>query len=333
MNLYDFRDKQENEDLPYRLREFIKYMETMKGSSKNTTIGYSTDIVMLLRFMKVKRGLVARDIEYSDIPVNDIDDEFLKNISFEDMQSFLVFSSSYLNNGNSTISRKVASLRAFFKYLTIKARVCERNNSVDLDKPRIGKRKPKYLNLDEANMLLDSVKSRNDVRDRLIITLFLNCGMRLSELCSINVSDIKGDIIRIIGKGNKERFIYLNDTCIEAIEDYITVRNKVLHRKGIEEDALIISERGTRIGKRTVQGIIEKQLHNAGLSGKGYSTHKLRHTAATLLYKYGNVDILVLKEILGHEEVSTTQVYTHTDSDMIRNAVKVNPLNIKSKAL
>lgn len=333
MDLYDFADNNNDDELPYRLKEFIKYMETMKGSSKNTTMGYSSDICLLLRFMKVKRGIAKRGTELHDIPIADIDDDFLKNITFEDMQAFLVFSSKYLSNCSSTISRKVASIRAFFKYLTNKVKVCPVNNSVDLDKPKIGKRKPKYLNLNEANKLLDCVSSRNETRDKLIITLFLNCGMRLAELCSINVSDIKKDTIRIIGKGNKERTIYLNETCIDAIEAYMKARNELCEKKAITTDALIISERGNRIGRRTVQGIVERQLDNAGLGGKGYSTHKLRHSAATLLYKYGKVDVLVLKEILGHEEVSTTQIYTHTDNDMIRDAVKVNPLNNKSKVI
>ena len=151
--------------------------------------------------------------------------------------------------------------------------------------------------------------------------------MRLAELCSISINDIKDDTIRIIGKGNKERTVYLNDACLEAIDNYLPVRSMQIKEKNLTLDALIISERGKRIARRTVQEVIEKQLKKAGLNDKGYSTHKLRHTSATLMYKYGDVDILVLKEILGHENISTTQIYTHTDNDMLRAAVKVNPLN------
>ena len=327
MKLQDFRDTEDKHEYPFRLNEFIKYMETLKGSSPNTTASYSLDVVQLLRFMKVKRNILKEDVEFHDIDINDINDDFLKSITYDDLQSFLIFSKNYLNNQNVSIARKIASLKAFFKYLTKKAGVCTTNPSIELDKPKTGKRKPKYLSLDEANKLIENVHSRNTVRDKLIIILFLNCGMRLSELCSINVNDINDDTIRIIGKGNKERTVYLNEACINALLRYKYVRNDIVKRKRLNTNALILSERGQRISRRTVQGIVTNQLNNAGLSGKGYSTHKLRHTAATLLYKYGKVDILLLKEILGHEAVSTTQIYTHADNEMIRDAVKVNPLN------
>lgn len=332
MDLRDFQDKNiNNEEYPERLNSFIKYMETMKGSSNNTIISYTMDIMMMLKFIKNKRGLV-NDEEFKDIKVNDIDDEFLRKINLDDMYSFLIFSKKYFDNGSSTIARKIASMRAFFKYLHVKLKIIDNDYSIELDKPKIGKRKPKYMNLDEANDLLTKVNSRNYERDYLIITLFLNCGMRLAELCSISINDIKDDTIRIIGKGNKERTVYLNQACLRAIDNYLLVRNNIVKEKNIpEEDALILSERGKRIARRTVQEVIEKQLKEAGLDDKGYSTHKLRHTSATLMYKYGNVDILVLKEILGHENISTTQIYTHTDNDMLREAVNVNPLNIASK--
>ena len=332
MNLLDFQDKNfNNEDYPVRLNSFIKYLETMKGSSDNTIISYTMDIMMMFKFIKNKRGLINKDDKFQDIKVNDIDDEFLKKITLDDMYSFLIFSKKYFDNGSSTIARKIASMRAFFKYLHIKLKIIENDYSIELDKPKIGKRKPKYMNLDEANKLLTKVNSRNYERDFLIITLFLNCGMRLAELCSISIKDIKDDTIRIIGKGNKERTVYLNEACLSAINKYIIVRNNIVIEKKLTEDALIISERGKRIARRTVQEVIEKQLKEAGLDDKGYSTHKLRHTSATLMYKYGDVDILVLKEILGHENISTTQIYTHTDNDMLRAAVKVNPLNIASE--
>ena len=331
MNLLDFQDKNiNNEEYPERLNSFTKYLETMKGSSSNTVISYTMDMMMMFKFLKIKKGLVNKDDEFQDIKVNDIDDDFLRKINLDDMYSFLIFSKKYFENGSSTIARKIASMRAFFKYLHIKLKIIENDFSLELDKPKIGKRKPKYMNLDEATNLLTKVNGRNYERDFLIITLFLNCGMRLAELCSISVNDIKDDTIRIIGKGNKERTVYLNDACLQAINNYLVVRNKIIKEKNLVEDALIISERGKRIARRTVQEVIEKQLKAAGLNDKGYSTHKLRHTSATLMYKYGDVDILVLKEILGHENISTTQIYTHTDNDMLRAAVKVNPLNIST---
>ena len=330
MDLYDFQEENFSaEEFPPRLNEFVKFRETMKGSSKNTIDSYTRDIMIMLRYLKVKKGQVEKGTEFKNINVSDIDDKYFNNITLEDMYSFLIFCKKYFDNGSSTIARKIASMRAFFKYLHTKLKIIDHDYSVELDKPKIGKRKPKYMNLDEANSLISNIDSRNYERDFCIITLFLNCGMRLAELCSINLDAIKDDTIRIIGKGNKERTIYLNEASLDAINKYIKVRSKIIKEKNIDSEALFLSERGNRISRRTVQDIIEKQLKNAGLSDKGYSTHKLRHTSATLMYKYGDVDILVLKEILGHENVSTTQIYTHLDNDMLREAVKVNPLNIK----
>lgn len=332
MNLMDFKNNVSVTEHPKRLDDFIRYMETMRGSAKNTIDGYSTDLMLFFKFMKVRRGFISDKVEFKDIKVNDIDDDFIKEITLDDIHSFLIFSSKYLDNGNSTIARKIASMRALFKYMHTKLKIIPYDVTLDLDKPKIGKRKPKYMNLDEATNLLDSVSSRNPERDLLIITLFLNCGMRLAELCSINASDIKGDIIRIIGKGDKERLVYLNESCIDAIYKYLPIREDILNKRNTKQEALFVSERGTRVARRTVQGIVYSQINKAGLGGEGYSTHKLRHTAATMMYKHGGVDVLLLKEILGHEDVSTTQIYTHTDSDMLRDAVKVNPLNRKSKA-
>ena len=285
LDLYDFQETDIDEkDYPERLTEFAKYMETMKGSSYNTIKSYSRDIAIFLRFLKVKKGLAKKGTAFHDIKINDITDDFYNKITLEDMYSFLIFCKKYFNNGSSTIARKIASLRAFNKYLHLKVKIIDHDYSIELDRPKIG---------------------------------------------SINLSSIKDDTIKIIGKGNKERTIYLNDACLSAINNYLKVRNKLVAEKKLDTDALFLSERGNRIARRSVQEIIEKQLKNAGLSGKGYSTHKLRHTSATLMYKYGDVDILVLKEILGHEDVSTTQIYTHLDNDMLREAVKVNPLNNK----
>lgn len=332
MDLYDFQEmKTTAEDYPERLAEFVKFMETIKGSSKNTVNSYASDIIIMLRYFKVKKGQVNKGTEFNEIKVSDIDDKYYNNITLEDMYSFLIFCKKYFKNGSATIARKIASMRAFFRYLHTKLKIIDHDYSLELDRPKIGKRKPKYMNLEEANALIDNIDCRNYERDFCIITLFLNCGMRLAELCSINIDAIKDDTIRIIGKGNKERTIYLNKASLDSIEKYKKVRLNIAKQKNIQEDALFLSERGNRISRRTVQAIIEKQMKNAGLSDKGYSTHKLRHTSATLMYKYGDVDILVLKEILGHENVSTTQIYTHLDNDMLREAVKVNPLNIQKK--
>lgn len=331
MDLFDFQEETFDESYcPKRLIEFKRYRETMKGNSLNTIKSYTLDIIILLKYLKVKRGLVNKGTDFKDIKIDDIDDAFLNSITLEDMYSFLIFCKKYFDNGNSTVARKTSSMRAFFKYLHDKAKVIENNFATELDTPKIGKRKPKYMSLEEANRLLDSIQGRNAERDRLIITIFLNCGLRLAELCSIDIDSIKDDMIRIIGKGNKERTVYLNDACLDAINTYLPIREEILKKNNNEEEkALILSERGNRIARRSVQEVIERRLKASGLSGLGYSTHKLRHTSATLMYKYGDVDILLLKEILGHENVATTQIYTHTDNEMLRQAVKVNPLNKK----
>lgn len=323
------KDTNLKSEYPLRLKAFNTYMDSVKGSSENTTLSYSRDLMMFFRFLKIQRNLCDKNTHFEEINVSDIKDDFYKQVTLTEMYDFLVFSKKQLKNSSATISRKIASLRAFFSFLHRKLQVIDIDYSLDLDNPKIGKRKIKYMDLAEAQNLLDSVKSRNYTRDYCILTLFLNCGLRLAELCSIDISHIKNDTIRIIGKGDKERFVYLNESSLSAIEAYLPDRKAKLDSLSspTEKEALFISERGNRIAKRTVQEIVEKQLRNAGISGQGLSTHKLRHTAATLLYKYGKVDILVLKEILGHENISTTQIYTHTDNDMIRNAVKVNPLN------
>ena len=218
----------------------------------------------------------------------------------------------------------------FFNYLSQKTNLIEKNPAQNLETPKLEKRMPKYVSLDDSKKLLTvtSDEERNKERDFAIITLFLNCGLRLSELIGININDISFDDARmtVIGKGNKERTIYLNKACLKAINDYLAVRPKI----GIKPDsvkALFLSERKERISKRTVQYVVDKELRRAGLDTKKYSTHKLRHTAATLMYQYGNVDIRALQELLGHESISTTEIYTHVANEQVRNAVDVNPLS------
>jgi site-specific recombinase XerD len=202
----------------------------------------------------------------------------------------------------------------------------DENPALNLESPKISRRNPTYLTLDESKSLLRAVDGKNKERDYCILTLFLNCGLRLSELCGINISNIKGDILTVIGKGNKERTVYLNNACMKAIEDYLSVRSKNLH-KIIDKDALFISKNWTRLNKRTVEMMLKKYLKAADLDTDKYTPHKLRHTAATLMYKYGNVDIRSLQKILGHENLSTTQIYTHVDDEKLREAINSNPLS------
>jgi site-specific recombinase XerD len=228
------------------------------------------------------------------------------------------------SNSTPSRARKVASVKSFFKYLNKKARVIDFDPSIELETPKIQKRLPRYLDIDESKNLLSSISGKYEIRDYAIFTLFLNCGLRLSELVGINLSNIKGDTLKVMGKGEKERTIYLNEACINALNKYLNVRQN----DGVKDkDALFLSERKSRISNKTVQYIVKKFIGMSGLDQNLYSTHKLRHTAATLMYKHGNVDIRALQEILGHECITTTEIYTHVDKAQLKNAVNKNPLS------
>lgn len=313
---------------PERLTEFLNYLSVIKGKSNNTIEGYKVDLTMFFRFLKLYKGLCPRNIDFEDITINELEDDFIKNIKLTDLYAFLSFTENQRNNGSYARARKVAALKSFFKYLYTKSKILTENPTSDLERPKINKRNPVYLTLEESKNLLGSIdeKYKHQKRDFCIITLFLNCGLRLSELCSINISKIKEDTLTIIGKGNKERTVYLNKSCLRSISEYMEERSsmEVLQE---HSDALFISERKCRLNKRTVEKIVKKYIGEAGLDKDRYTPHKLRHTAATLMYKHGNVDIRSLQKILGHENISTTQIYTHVDDDKLREAVKLNPLN------
>ena len=309
--------------LPSVAIEFLEYMETIRGKSKNTITAYGYDLSLFFKFLKIKRGYVAADMDIEEIPIDDIDTYIINAISLTDFYSFLSFAANQRDNKNYARARKVACLRSFFKYLH-KMKIIDENPSIDLESPKTNSRHPVYLTLDESKQLLSSIDGENKERDYAIITLFLNCGLRLSELISIDINKISGDILTVIGKGNKERTVYLNNACIEAINSYLKVR-PVDEVK--DKNALFLSERKSRISKRSVQYLVKKYIGVSNLDTDKFSPHKLRHTAATLMYKYGKVDIRSLQQILGHENISTTQIYTHLDEDILRSAVKSNPLS------
>lgn len=310
-------------EMPPLLRDFLSYMQTIRGKSVNTVQVYFYDLRVFFRFMKLQRNLVDKKLKFDDIQITDIDIPFVKAITLSDLYAFMAYVSNNRDNSSYARARKVASLKSFFKYLTFKAKLLDTNPAAELESPKILKRLPRYLNIQESKQLLNSVEGEFSERDYAIITIFLNCGLRLSELVGINLSNIKGTVLTVIGKGDKERSVPLNNACIKALEDYRKVRpnNAVKDR-----NALFLSERKQRISKESVQKIVKKYIKAAGLDPERYSTHKLRHTAATLMYKYGNVDIRALQELLGHESIATTQIYTHLDSNQLRNAVDNNPL-------
>ncbi|ELC8416776.1 tyrosine recombinase XerC [Clostridium perfringens] len=327
---FDFLEKSKH---PKRVIEFLNYLENVKGKSLNTVKGYSVDLGLFFKFLKVYKGL-ENNIELEkieEVEISDLGDNFIKEITLSDIYAFLAFLEKVRNNSAYARARKVATLKSFFKFLNSKIKLIDENPTVELESPKINKRHPVYLTLDQSITVLNSMDkgNKNYYRDYCILTLFLNCGMRLSELCNIEIEKIKGDTLTIIGKGNKERTVYLNEASIAAIENYLKNRNDL---KANEEAKkyLFLSSKYRPINKRSVEILVKKHIENAGFKDQKYTPHKLRHTAATLMYKYGNVDIRSLQNILGHENISTTQIYTHVDDETLREAVKTNPLaNIK----
>lgn len=322
-------DREEN---PSYVNSFLDYSIIILNKSSNSVKEYNYDLLMFLRFIKQHFNMTNEE-DFKNIKIDDISLDTIKKITLDDIHAFLAFLVKEFNSKATTRARKVSTIRIFFKYLCQHAKLIDKNPALYLETPKLEKRLPKYLSLDDSKKLLNATyneDNRNYARDYAIITLFLNCGIRLSELVGININDIdfSENKLNVIGKGNKERTIYLNKACMNALSEYLSVRPKqgIKHDKKNSEKALFLSERKTRIGNRTVELIVYKQLKAAGLDVKKYSVHKLRHTAATLMYQYGNVDIRALQELLGHESIATTEIYTHVSNEQVRNAVESNPL-------
>ena len=313
------------QNCPSFLRDFLTYNETIKGKSSRSVEGYFIDLQNFFRYLLTVRGLVDKDTEFSDIDISSVNVEVIKTVTLTDLYAYLVFCKNERGNGAAARARKTSTLRIFFKYMSVQTHQIDENPALLLDSPKVKQALPKHLSLEDSLELLNSVEGANKQRDYCILTLFLNCGLRLSELCDLNLSSISTDgILTVIGKGNKERMVYLNNACINALKAYLEVRPN----DGIpvtDKNALFISRNHRRISRRSVQLIVENYLKKSGLGDKGYSTHKLRHTAATLMYQHGNVDIRVLKDILGHANLGTTQIYTHVSSNQIKQAIDSNP--------
>ena len=318
--------KQRYSDCPEVLKEYLFYAETIKNQSPKTIQGYYIDLRTFFRFMKLKRGLVADDTVFNEITIDDIELEFAGSVTTMDIYEYLHYVMHNLDNNTAARARKLSCLKTYYNYLTAKANKLSFNPTQNIELPAQRKALPKYLTLEESLNLLDNVEGKFPARDYCIITLFLNCGMRLSELVGINLTDIREDTIRIVGKGNKERMVFLNQACISAINAYLEYRNSREY-KNKDEVALFLNRDGGRLKARRIQQIIEETLQRSGLSGRGYSPHKLRHTAATLMYQHGEVDMLALKEILGHEHVTTTEIYTHISDAKLKNAMNASPLS------
>ena len=318
-------NKSEN---PAFLNEYLFYIEVIKGRSKRTVEAYYTDLKMFLRFIKMSKCNLPAGAAFDTLSIHDFPVEVLKTCSLNDAIEFLYFTSTERDNNPTTRARKASAIKSFFKYLSTNTSIIEKNPVKDLEMPSLKKSLPKFLTLEESLDLLNHIGSSDPLRDYCIIVLFLNCGMRLSELVNLNVRDVNFSekTMRLLGKGNKERIIYINNACVDAIQNYIKSRKNPPN----EPNALFLSKFNKRISKRRVQQIVEAAFKAAGLDNQGFSAHKLRHTAATLMYQHGNTDTLVLKEILGHKSIATTEIYTHVSSSKLKNAADSSPLaNVK----
>lgn len=321
-------------DCPQILRDFLIYHETIKGQSQLTISEYYLDLRMFLRFVKLMRSEMPISTCLDDIPIKDINVSFLESIQTSDIFDFL----SYLANDRitnpesaapeygisaSSRARKLSAIKSFYKYLTIRTKLLQENPVADLEYPKLRKSLPKYLTLEQSAALLKAVSGTNEKRDYAILMLFLNCGIRRSELVGLNVSDVYEDRIRVVGKGNKERFVYFGSACRKAIDAYMEIRSKVILT---DNRALFGSRNGNRISTDAVHRLVKKALLQAGLDATQFSAHKLRHTAATMMLS-GGVDVKTVQEVLGHENLNTTQIYTHIENTELKLAAEANPLS------
>ena len=311
------------------IKDFLYYLQTIKGRSPSTVDEYFNDLRTFFRFIKVHKHIVPADTPYQDISVDDVDLELVSSVSLTDGYEFMNYLLRVRHNDKAARARKTTSVKSFYTYLTDKKHLLSVNPLNELERPNAREKNPlpKYLTLEQSIELLNAVEGKYKERDYCILTFFLNCGLRLAELVSMDYNDIRPDhTAQIIGKGNKKRIIYLNDACMAAYEEYMKVRPADGVR-GEDKYALFLSSQHRRISRESVQKLVYKYLKKIGLGSQGYSVHKLRHTAATLMYQHGNVDIRVLKDVLGHENLSTTEIYTHLDSSQIEAAARSNPLS------
>ena len=325
-------------EAPPVLRDFLAYHETVKAHSKRTVDEYFLDLRNFFRYLKQNRNTGLSGLALDEIDILDVDLDFVSSVTLTDIYGYMTYlSRDRILHQNSQVSdyglnaasraRKLATIRSFYNYLTNKAHLIRENPVKDIDSPKLKKSLPKYLTLDESVHLLDSVDGKNQERDYCILTLFLNCGLRISELVGLNLRDIQDDALRVLGKGNKVRILYLNDACQDALKRYLAVRRPIIGR---DANALFLSSRNERVSRSTVHAMVKKRLAAAGIDESEYSSHKLRHTAATLMLQNG-VDVRAVQEVLGHDHLNTTQIYTHIDNDALRVAAKANPLShIKS---
>ena len=319
--------------LPSLVREFASYKAVVQNASEKTISEYLLDLRTFFRFLVARDNKIESDSEeFEQVDISKVDLEYIRNITTEDIYEFLMYADSTRGNMAAAKARKLSAIKGFFKYLHVKRMMIDENPAINIESPKKKQALPKFLSVEESILLLEAVKndheSKSRVRDYAIITLFLNCGMRVSELVGIDMNDVDRELrsLTVTGKGNKQRIVYLNSACREALAAYYAERVNENNVKALT-NALFLSNREQRISVKTVQWLVYKYLDRAGLESKHYSVHKLRHTAATLMYQTGNVDVRVLKDILGHEQLNTTQIYTHVSNRSMQEAMEHNPLS------
>lgn len=319
--------------LPSLVREFASYKAVIQNASDKTVSEYMLDLRTFFRFMLARdQKINPLSEDFEKIDVSQVELEYIKHITQEDIYEFLMYADGTRKNLAAAKARKLSALKGFFKYLHVKRMMIDENPAANIETPKRESTLPKFLSIEESILLLEAVKndreSKSRTRDFAIITLFLNCGMRVSELVGIDIDDVDREFrsLSVTGKGNKQRIVYLNSACRSALSDYFMERVSEAHVKA-DTHALFLSNREQRISVKTVQWLVYKYLDMAGLESKHYSVHKLRHTAATLMYQSGQVDVRVLKDILGHEQLNTTQIYTHVSNKNMEDAMENNPLS------
>ncbi len=320
---------------PQILISFFTYLNAVRNLSSSTIQEYYLDLRTFFRFLKCKRGIADPSAPFEEIEISDVDLELIRSVTLSDLYDFLIFlrenrpkhhksPTTTYGDEASTRARKIAALRAFFKYLHSREHLLDENPAAELEIPKAPKQLPKYLTLEESMQLLSAVDGKYRERDYCILTIFLNCGLRVSELVGLNLNDIMGNVMRVTGKGNKQRMVYMNDAVQDAIRAYLP--HRIQPDQPRDQQALFVSRNRNRINVQTVKMLVNKYLNHAGLAHKECSAHKLRHTAATLMYQNG-VDIRTLQEFLGHEQVNTTMIYTHIENITMKDAVDANPLS------
>ena len=316
------------DDCPVILDDYLNYLLTIKGRSNLTVKEYYYDLKRFLKFIIMRKKLFGYNLnsDINEVSILSINKRDILDIDITDLHAYISYCDSYYNDSTKTKARKISAIKSWFKYLHNTAELIDKNPSEKLELPKLQKRNPVYLTLSESEKVINAIKLEenefNRARDLCIILIFLTCGLRISELTGINIESIKDDKLNVIGKGNKERTVFLNENCLYAIKCYLKLRPITP-----DTTALFISSHKKRISNRSIQIRLKKYIQLAGLDPNIYTPHKLRHTAATLMYKYGDVDIRTIQSILGHTSVATTQIYTHLDDDDIKKGISKNPIS------